>query len=241
MPTMYKILVIDDDEKLLKLLGSGLKNKGFQVSLCCSGREALRLVLQENPAVIISDIQMPEMNGIELCRRLREITDASIIMLSCMDDKNTIVEALESGADDFVTKPYRMAELVARIGAQLRIRELVSDYQTEKVNPVLTAGEVSIEVDRRRVLARGEEIPLTPIEYTLLYCLVRNQNKVVDHRQLLTEGWGPEYIDQLEYLRLYMRYLRQKIEKDPQNPQVLKTARGVGYYIATQRDAQWQN
>jgi DNA-binding response OmpR family regulator len=236
---MTKILVVDDDEKLLKLLSLSLKHKGFEVTISCSAKEALEIIRRQEFDVIISDVCMPEMDGIELCRHLREQTDASIIMLSGLDTEQTIVEALESGADDFITKPYSLAELIARIRAQVRIREYAGTWESErKVLSVLTAGEVSIEVERRRVLARGEEIALTPIEYTLLHCLVRNQNKVVGHEQLLTEGWGPEYIDQLEYLRLYMRYLRQKIEKDPQNPKVLKTVRGVGYYIATQRDAQ---
>jgi two-component system, OmpR family, KDP operon response regulator KdpE len=226
---MTKILLVDDDEILLKLLRVGLQRYDLEVTATSSSKEALRIAYRERPNLIIVDVAMPEMNGIELCRRLREMTDVSIIMLSAASDEATIVAGLNAGADDYVTKPYSIAELVARIRAQQRIRSYSKPLQKETIQ---TAGEVSIEVERRRVVVRGEEVALTPIEYTLLLCLVRNKNKVVNHRQLLTEAWGPEYVDQLEYVRLYVRYLRQKIEEDPNHPQIIKTERGIGYYIS---------
>jgi len=227
---MTKVFLVDDDEILLKLLSAGLQRYDLTVTAISSSKEAIRLAYSERPDLIIVDVTMPEMDGIELCRRLREMTDAPIIMLSAVSDEDSIIAGLNSGADDYVTKPYSLAELVARIRAQLRIRTYSGTIEEEAT---LTAGDVSIEVQRRRVIVRGEEIALTPIEFTLLLCLVRNKNKVVDHRQLLTEAWGPEYVDQLEYVRLYIRYLRQKIEENPNRPQIIKTERGIGYYIVS--------
>jgi two-component system, OmpR family, KDP operon response regulator KdpE len=227
---MTKVFLVDDDEILLKLLSAGLQRYDLAVTAISSSKEAIRLAYSERPDLIIVDVSMPEMDGIELCRRLREMTDAPIIMLSAVSDEDSIIAGLHSGADDYVTKPYSLAELVARIRAQLRIRTYSGTIEDEAT---LTAGDVSIEVQRRKVLVRGEEIALTPIEFTLLLCLVRNKNKVVDHRQLLTEAWGPEYVDQLEYVRLYIRYLRQKIEENPNRPQIIKTERGIGYYIVS--------
>jgi two-component system KDP operon response regulator KdpE len=228
---MTKVLVVDDDEILLKLINASLLHHKFEVNLSRDGKEAIRMAYREQPDAVILDIAMREMHGIELCKRLREMTDAPIIVLSSMSKEETIVDALEAGADDYVVKPYSIAELVARIRAQLRSRERATNG-IAKTSSVLAAGSVSIDVARRKVTVRGEEVDLTPTEYTLLLCLIRNQDKVVDHRKLLSEGWGPEYIDQLEYLRLYIRYLRQKIEVQPANPQIIKTERGVGYYIA---------
>lgn len=228
---MAKVLVVDDDEILLKLINVSLNHHKFEVSLSRDGKDAIRTAYQEHPDAVIVDIMMREMHGVELCKRLREMTDAPIIVLSSMSNEEIVIDALEAGADDYVTKPYSVAELVARIRAQLRNRTR-SANGAGKMETVLTAGAVSIDIARRRVTVRGEEIDLTPTEYTLLLCLVRNRDKVVDHRRLLSEGWGPEFVDQLEYLRLYIRYLRQKIEENPANPKIIKTERGIGYYIA---------
>ena len=228
---MAHILLVDDDETILKMLQSSLSYHAFEVSLSQNGRDAIRMVYQEQPDLIIIDILMPEMNGIELCKRLRDMTDVPIIALSALSGEGTIVTALEAGADDYVVKPYSIAELLARIHAQLRIRATVGAAQ--KASPFLTAGVVKIDVLLRTVTVQDKAVNLTPIEYALLLCLVRNRDRVVDHRKLLLEAWGPEYVDQLEYLRLYVRYLRQKIEEDPANPQIIKTQRGVGYYIST--------
>lgn len=227
---MAKILVVDDDEILLKLINSSLNHHKFEVSLSRDGREAIRTAYQEHPDAVIVDLMMPEMHGIDLCKRLREMTDAPIIVLSSVSQESTIVDALEAGADDYVTKPYSVAELVARVRAQLRGRERTST--DVKATSILTAGVVSIDVARRKVTVRGEEVELTPTEYALLLCLVRNRHRVVDHRKLLSEGWGPEYVDQLEYLRLYIRYLRQKVEENPASPKIIRTERGVGYYLS---------
>jgi DNA-binding response OmpR family regulator len=227
---MTKVLVVDDDEILLKLIRSSLHHHEFDVSVSRNGKEAIRAAYREHPDVVLVDVLMPGMHGIELCKRLRDMTDSPIIVLSAQSQENIIIDALEAGADDYVIKPYSVAELVARIRAQIRNRERTTPVHKNAV--IITAGDVSVDTARRKVIVRGDEIELTPTEYSLLVCLVRHQHQVVEHRKLLAEGWGPEYIDQLEYLRLYIRYLRQKLEKDPKNPEIIKTERGIGYYIA---------
>lgn len=227
---MAKVLVVDDDKILLKMINASLNHHRFSVSTSADGKQAMRTAYTEHPDAIIVDLMMPGMPGIDLCKRLREMTDAPIIVLSSQNQEQVIVDALEAGADDFVTKPYSVAELVARIRAQLRNRGLKN--ASSKSSPILTAGVVTIDTNRRRVTVRGDIVNLTPTEYTLLRCLIQNRDKVVSHHKLLSEGWGPEFVDQLEYLRLYVRYLRQKIEEAPSSPKIIKTERGVGYYIA---------
>jgi two-component system, OmpR family, KDP operon response regulator KdpE len=227
---MTKVLVVDDDEILLKLISSSLHHHDFEVSVSRDGREALRTAYKEHPDVVLVDMIMAGMNGLELCKLLRNMTDSPIIVLSAQSQEHFIINALEAGADDYVVKPYSIAELVARIHAQLRNRERTNAIR--KTATIMTAGDVSVDTARRKVVVRGEEVELTPTEYSLLLCLVRHQHQVVEHRKLLTEGWGPEYVDQLEYLRLYIRYLRQKLEEDPKNPRIIRTERGIGYYIA---------
>jgi two-component system KDP operon response regulator KdpE len=225
-----KLLLVDDDEILLELLKSSLKPHGFEVSVGGSAVEALRTAYQQHPDLIVVDMKLPDMDGAELCQRLREITDAPIIILSGLQGEDAIVTGLAAGADDYVTKPYRIGELLARIRAQLRNSQ--GAYAATKERMILEIGAITVDLNRRHVTVRGQEIELTPIEYALLLCLGRNRNEVVSHRTLLAEVWGPECVNQLEYLRLYIRYLRQKIEEDPSHPQIVKTERGVGYYIA---------
>lgn len=225
-----KLLLVDDDEILLELLKSSLQPHGFKVSVGSSALEALRAAYQQHPDLIVVDMRLPDMDGTELCQRLREITDAPIIILSGLHNEESIVAGLTAGADDYVTKPYRVGELLARIRAQLRNSQCAQSATKEEA--MLEMGMITVDIHRRRVTVRGAEIELTPIEYALLLCLGRNRNEVVSHRTILSEVWGPEYVDQLEYLRLYIRYLRQKIEEDPSHPQIVKTERGVGYYMA---------
>jgi two-component system, OmpR family, KDP operon response regulator KdpE len=225
-----KLLLVDDDEILLELLKSSLQPHGFKVSVGSSAVEALRAAYHQHPDLIVIDMRLPDMDGTELCQRLREITDAPIIILSGLHGEESIVAGLAAGADDYITKPYRVGELIARIRAQLRNSQCAQSAMKEEA--MFEVGMITVDMHRRRVTVRGTEIELTPIEYALLLCLGRNRNEVVSHRTLLSEVWGPEYTDQLEYLRLYIRYLRQKIEEDPGHPQIVKTERGVGYYIA---------
>ncbi|MBX2998538.1 MAG: response regulator transcription factor [Caldilineaceae bacterium] len=224
-----KLLLVDDDEILLALLRSSLQPHGFNVSVGATAAEALHAAYQLHPDLIVVDMKLPDMDGAELCQRLRAITDVPIIILSGLNGEESIVTGLAAGADDYITKPYRIGELIARIRAQLRNSQ---EIQNTMPAMVLEMGMITVDVNRRKVTVRGEEVELTPIEFALLLCLGRNRNAVVSHRMLLSEVWGPECINQLEYLRLYIRYLRQKIEKDPSHPQIIRTERGMGYYLA---------
>jgi two-component system KDP operon response regulator KdpE len=224
-----KLLLVDDDEILLELLKSSLQPHGFKVNVGLSAEEALRAAYRQHPDLILVDMKLPDMDGVELCQRLREITDAPIIILSGLHGEEAIVAGLTAGADDYVTKPYRIGELVARIRAQLRNSQ--GDPSTANGKLILEMGNIRVDINHRKVIVRGQEVELTPIEYALLLCLGRNRNQVVKHRTLLAEVWGPDCVDQVEYLRIYIRYLRQKIEEDPSHPQIVKTERGVGYYM----------
>lgn len=228
---MSKILIVDDDSTLLQLLKSSLQLHGFDVTATESGAEALRAAFQLHPDLIILDVMMPGENGldgIEVCKRLRDMSDIPIIMLTALSQESDVVKGLNAGADDYIKKPYSIAELVARIQAQLRPK----NHRADSVkSSTLRVGDVSIDLPKRKVTVRGQEVKLTPTEYDLLVFLARHRDVVVSHRKLLNEGWGPEYVDQLDYLRLYIRYLRCKIEKDPGNPRIIKTERGVGYYM----------
>ena len=227
---MAKILLVDDDMFILSLLQTSLQRNNFQVVLSRSGTEALQTAYVQRPDLIVLDIHLPDMNGVELCRRLRDMTSAPIIVLSALDQEQTVVEALEAGADDYVIKPHNSAELVARIRALLRIRQ---NTRLVRSVAILVAGDLCLDLVRKVVTIRGHRVELTSNEYSLLLCLMRTPNEIVTHRQLLTETWGPGYVSRLDYLRLYIRYLRLKIEQDPTQPQIIKTARGAGYYIAT--------
>lgn len=222
-----KILVVDDDRDLLKLVADGLSQEGYHVLTATDAREALRIAYREHPDLIVLDIMLPGMDGIETCRRLRELTEVPIIMLTAMSREKDVVRGLSAGADDYVTKPFGMAELVARVRACLRRKA----GDAGRRSSVIVAGELVVDLARHRVTVRNEPVELTPTEFRLLAYLARHRGYVIHHERLLTEVWGPEYRDQLDYLRLYISYLRRKIEEDPSKPQLIKTERGVGYYL----------
>lgn len=225
---MKKVLVVDDDRDLLKLLELGLEEEGFQVLTALDGSEGLRTAFRAHPDLVILDIMLPGMDGWETCRRLRELSDVPIIMLTAKARDVDVVKGLSIGADDYVVKPFGVAELVARVRACLRRAE---SADSGPKSAVLVSGDLMIDFARHRVTVRGELVDLTPTEFRLLSHLARNSGRVVPHRTLLKEVWGPEYGDELDYLRLYVSYLRRKVEKDPANPEIIKTAWGVGYYL----------
>lgn len=227
MNEMTRILVVDDDQDLLKLVATGLREEGYTVLTAADAHQALKLAYQEHPDLVILDIMLPGMDGIEVCRRLRELTDVPIIMLTAMSREQDVVRGLAAGADDYVTKPFGMAELLARVQACLRRKAGAPDER----KTTITVGDMTIDLARHKVIVRGEPVDLTPTEFRLLSYLARHKGYVIHHERLLTEVWGPEYRDQLDYLRLYISYLRRKIEKDPSNPEIIKTERGVGYYL----------
>lgn len=222
------ILVIDDDQDLTVMLRAQLERRNYRVVVASNGREGLQKAYQARPDLIILDIMMPEMDGWEVCQRLRELSNVPIIMLTARNIKGDIVKGLESGADDYLTKPFSAVELEARIQAVLR-RSENTDGKIKSRSSFYSNGYLTIDFDRRTVKVRGETIELTPTEFKLLSCLVRNEGRVLPHRYLLTEVWGPEYADEVDYVKLYVRYLRLKIEEDPSEPIYIQTEWGVGY------------
>jgi DNA-binding response OmpR family regulator len=225
---MHKVLVIDDDTDLLKLLRLGLEQEGYAVLTAIDGSQGLRTAFGAHPDLIILDVMMPGMSGLETCQRLRELSEVPIIMLTAKASESDVVKGLRLGADDYITKPFSLAEVIARVQACLRRAES-ADSSVE--SEILASGVLTIDFARRKVSVRGTHVDLTPTEFRLLSYLARNRGRVVGHRTLLQEVWGPEYGDELDYLRLYVSYLRRKIEVDPANPEIIKTAWGEGYFL----------
>lgn len=222
------MLVIDDDKDLAFMLKSQLERKDYKVVTASDGREGLQKAYQVRPDLVLLDLMMPGMDGWEVCQRLRELSNVPIIMLTARSMKGDVVRGLEAGADDYLTKPFSAAELYARIQAVLR-RSNRENGQGDSRSAFYTNGHLSIDFDRRIVTVRGERIDFTPTEFKLLSCLVRNEGRVLPHRYLLNEVWGPEYANDIDYVKLYIRYLRLKIEDDPSNPVYIQTEWGVGY------------
>ncbi|MBN1936912.1 MAG: response regulator transcription factor [Anaerolineae bacterium] len=221
-----RILVIDDDDKLTHLLQIFLSRNGFEVSVANSGQDGLKLAYQAHPDMIILDVMMPGMDGLVTCERLREVSDVPIVMLTAKGTEEDIVGGLERGADDYIVKPFRVGELLARLKAVLRRSKGKPEVDE---TGAYADGELMINFSRREVIVRGEQISLTPTEYDLLLCLVRNEGRVLPRELLLAQVWGDEFVESTQYLKLYIRYLRQKIEKDPSNPEYILTEWGVGY------------
>ena len=224
MEVKERILVVDDEPQLTRVLRRSLMAKGYDVRIAGDGEFALQTFRDWPPALVITDLAMPNMNGLELCRRLRAVSDVPIIVLSVRGEERTKVEALDVGADDYVTKPFGMDELLARIRAALR-RKPSPDSQS----PLLEAGDFQIDLEAHTVTQRGNEIHLTPKEFDLLVHLMRNAGKVLTHRALLGAVWGGDYTEQTEYLRVFIGQLRKKIEVDPSAPRHILTEPWIGY------------
>jgi len=221
------ILIIDDDADLAKIVQINLKREGYDTVVAYSGVEGLQKAYSCQPDLVILDIMMPGMDGWTTCRRLREISAVPIVMLTARGMEADIVRGLELGADDYIVKPFGSKELLARIHALLRR----ADTSTTKRPPVYSDadGELTVDFVKRMVTVRGTQVDLTPTEFKLLSTFVQNEGRVLPHRFLLTQVWGPEYADEVNYLKLYVRYLRQKVEEDPSNPNYILTEWGVGY------------
>ena len=220
------ILIIDDDADLARIVQLSLDREGYQTVIATSGLEGLQEAYRVQPNLVILDIMMPGMDGWEVCRRLVEISNVPILMLSATGTEADIVKGLQLGADDYLTKPFSVAELVARVQALLR--RAASESQTDR-SSIFSIGNLTIDLNRRLVMRDGELVDLTPTEFKLLECFVTHRDRVLPHRFLLTEVWGPEYIDETNYLKLYVRYLRRKLEEDPADPQLIVTEWGIGY------------
>ncbi len=223
-----KILVIDDEETTAQLLTILLEHRGFEVVKATRADDGLRKAYRNQPDLVLLDIMMPDIDGWEVCRRLRELSDVPIIFLTAKNDSRDIVRGLEMGADDYIVKPHDNDELVARIKAHLR-RAPRNAIQEELV---FDGGAFRINLLNREVTVAGEPCHLTPKEFALLSVLARNAGRVLTRKELVSEAWGTEYADAIDSLKLYIHYLRKKIEQDPNHPAYILTSRGVGYRFA---------
>jgi two-component system KDP operon response regulator KdpE len=223
MAGRIKVLVADDEPKIRMFIRANLEARGYDVHLARDGSECVEMVARVLPDVVVLDINMPQIDGIEACRRIREWSDVPIIVLSVKGDEKDKVKALDEGADDYVTKPFGMEELLARIRVALRH----SSGPTGA--PVLTSGDLEVDLSKRTVKRLGQVIKLTRTEYDLLAYLITHSGKVITHRELLQNVWGPEYGDESQYTRLFIWQLRRKIEDDPSNPRFIVTESRVGY------------
>lgn len=221
---MTRVLVVDDEPQIVRALQINLKARGYEVHLAGTGTSALKVAAQHPPELVILDLGLPDFDGVDVIRGLRGWTDAPILVLSGRTDQTDKVEALDAGADDYVTKPFGIDELLARMRAVLRRSNLAQDQ------PVVTVGGAVVDLAAKRVtLETGDDIRLTPTEWHLLEVLVRNPGKLMSQRQLLTEVWGPGYESASGNLRFYMGQLRRKLEPDPARPKHLLTEPGMGY------------
>jgi two-component system KDP operon response regulator KdpE len=218
---------VDDESQIARVLRTGLKTHGYEVRVAADGDSALETFGDWHPDLVVTDLAMPNMDGLDLCRRLRAISQLPIIVLSVRGEEKTKVEALDAGADDYVTKPFGMDELLARVRAQLR--RATAPPLAEASSAVLEVGDFRIDPNARQVFVRETEVHLTPKEYELLLHFVRNSGKVLTHRRLLSAVWGGNYTEQAEYLRVFVGQLRKKTEPNPSTPRYILTEPWIGY------------
>ena len=222
------VLLIEDEAEIRRFLSTTLPQQGYRLIEATTAREGLTEASARNPDIVLLDLGLPDMEGIEIIRQLREWTAIPILVLTAREQEQSKVEALDLGADDYVTKPFSMNELLARMRAALRHAARLS---AESQESTFSNGQLRVDLLRRQVFVSDREVHLTPIEYKLLTTLVRYAGKVVTHRQLLKEVWGPNHTDEAHYLRVYMRQLRNKVEQNPAHPRYLTTELGVGYRL----------
>jgi two-component system KDP operon response regulator KdpE len=224
-----RVLVVDDEPAILRTVRANLGRRGFDVAVATNGEDAIAQADRQD--LIVLDLGLPDRDGLEVIRSIRAHSQTPIIVLSVRNSEREKVRALELGADDYLTKPFGVEELVARVRVALRHAD-----RPEETDLVFRTGGLTVDLGRRRVLVDGEEVRLTPTEYALLVALVRNPDRVVTDARLLQQVWGPEYGDEDHYLHVYVARLRKKIERDPQNPRYLRTEPGVGYRLLTARE-----
>lgn len=225
MSDHQKVLVVDDEPQITRVLRHSLTAHRYDVRTAADGVSGLDTFHDWHPDLIITDLQMPDMNGIEFCREIRKMSSVPIIILSVKGEERTKVEALDAGADDYVTKPFGIDELLARVRAALRRKaDMPSEEETS-----LSEGEFVIDLSTREIKVAGEAVHLTPKEFDLLVFLFRNRGKVITHRAILTAIWGGNFTQQTEYLRVFVGQLRKKLEKDPAQPRYIRTEPWIGY------------
>ncbi len=229
-PTEQLILLIEDEPGIRRFLRVTLSSNGYRIGEAACGEDGLKHAASDRPDLVVLDLGLPDRDGMEVLKELREWSSVPVIVLTARDVEKAKVEALDAGADDYLTKPFGADELLARIRVALRHALRATAPQ----DPIFTTGDLKVDLAARVVTVSGEEVHLTPIEFRLLATLVKHAGKVLTHRQLLNAGWGPEYGFEAHYLRVYMAQLRRKLEADTANPRYLRTEPGVGYRLAVE-------
>ena len=224
------VLIVDDEIQIRRFLQITLEANGYRVYETETGQEALTKAAQLRPDLIVLDLSLPDMDGLDVLHRLREWTKTPVIILSVRDTDRDKVAALDSGADDYLTKPFSVDELMARVRVAQR-HALPGENERE----IFATGSLKVDLTQRIVTVRGELVKLSPTEYALLRLMIQHAGKVLTHRQILREVWGPEYVNETHYLRVYFAQLRQKIEDNPALPRIILTEPGVGYRLVSQR------
>lgn len=226
------ILIVDDEPQILRAVRSGLIAQGFDTELAGDGASALKQASTSTPDMVILDLMLPgDMDGLEVCRRLREWTTIPILVLSALGQEQQKVKALDLGADDYLTKPFGMDELTARVRAALRRHQSAKPQQSEQA--AFEFGSLTVDYSRRVVVKNGDEVKLTPLEYEILRYLTQNADRVITQRQLLSSVWGPEYSSETQLLRVHVGHVRHKIEDNPSRPRMIITEPGVGFRFKT--------
>jgi two-component system KDP operon response regulator KdpE len=228
MVAIVKILVIEDEPEIRRFLRASLVTHGYRLAEAESGEDGLRQISRQPPDLVLLDLGLPGMDGLEVIRQLREWSRVPIIIISARGRDADKVDALDAGADDYLTKPFSVSELLARMRVALRHAR----GNGEPEEPVFEQDSLRVDLARRQVFVAGNEVHLTPIEYRILTTLIRSHGKVLTHRQLLKEVWGPDSVFETQYLRVYMTHLRRKIEPEPARPRLLLTEPGIGYRLA---------
>jgi DNA-binding response OmpR family regulator len=224
-----KLLIVDDEKEFRDLCQTWLQNAGYDVFTAEDGVEGLRRVFSTRPNLVLLDANMPRMDGWEVCRRIRDMSDIPVVMITVNAGKSDVLHGFGMGADDYIFKPVDFPELVARVKAITRRSEQTDE---EEETSIFNDGELEVDWRSHQVYARGEPVKLSPTEFRLLSCLIKNRGWIVTHEQLLERAWGPNYVGDKSYVKLYIRYLRRKLEKEPRSPQFILTERGVGYRFA---------
>jgi two-component system KDP operon response regulator KdpE len=225
-PRNITVLVVDDEPRLVDVVRMNLEFEGYRVLEAGDGYRALVKLKEDLPDLVVLDVMMPELDGFETLRRIREVSNVPVIMLTVRQEETDRIRGLEIGADDYLTKPFSPRELQSRIKALLRRTFMPKPARKTKI---VVDNDLTIDFSKREVWARGQKVMLRPTEYKLLYHLVNNAGRLMTHETLLSKVWGPEYRDESHYLRLYITYLRQKLERDPAHPCYILTERGIGY------------
>jgi DNA-binding response OmpR family regulator len=228
-----KILVVDDDAEFRNLTQVWLQKAGYEVLTAEDGVEGMRRIYSGRPDLVLLDANMPKMDGWEVCRRIRDMSDIPVLMVTVNGQKSDRLRGFGNGADDYMTKPVDFPEMIARVQAVLR---RTGTANGEEGSTTFHNDEIEVDWRSREVWARGQRVKLSPTEFKILSCLIKNRGWIVPHERLLEKAWGPNYIGDKSFVKLYIRYLRQKLEEDPHNPRYIMTERGVGYYFAMNGD-----